>query len=322
MRSISLVQTRQLLGQGLPNNISAVRAGGETESMRAVRMFGGSAAWFVQQSAGRVRGRKGLFAMSDKVYQQTGDYIPETDAGFRDWLGNFSTLIQADPSKYGLGGSDATVISDLNTSYNDVYTLVQSPATRTPGLVTQKDAVKASAKASCRVYAMQIKANAGVDNQDKLQLGIHVNDPTPTPIPAPVTAPLLNITAAFSGEHILQYADENTPASKRKPAGATQLELYVFVGPQATANWLDATFAGVYTKNPIQYMFTPDKAGQTATYFAKWRTAKGLAGPFSLGVAMMIAFGGPVDQQIPVAPGEGTPLSAPGTGEDDLKIAA
>ncbi len=257
--------------------------------------------------------------MADTPYQQTSGYIPNTDTGFRDWITNFSNLIQANPSRYGLQASDAAVISALHAGFEDLYTKVQSGATRTPGLITQKDAVKASAIASCRVYAMQVKANAGVDNQDKVELGIHVNDPTPSPVPAPTSAPMLNITSAFSGEHNLVYADELTPDSRRKPEGVTQLELYVYVGPAATANCEDATYVGVYTKNPIQYTFTPDKAGQTATYFARWRTARGLAGPWSLPVAMMIAFGGPVDQQVEL-PGGGTPLEA--DGGQDLAIAA
>ena len=124
----------------------------------------------------------------DKAYGQTQPYIPATDSGFRDWLLNFSTLISADPAKYGVDASDATIIANLNTSYAAAYQTVQAPSTRTPNAVGQKDALKASARASCRVYAMQIKANAGVDNQDKIQLGIHVNDPTPTPIPAPTSA--------------------------------------------------------------------------------------------------------------------------------------
>jgi hypothetical protein len=259
----------------------------------------------------------GFVIMAETPYQQTESYMPNSDSGFRDWLLNFSSLIAVDPGKYGLGASDSTVISGLYTDYNSVYNLVQSAATRTPALVTQKDALKASARASCRVYAMQIKSNAGVNNEDKIALGLHINDPTPTPIPAPTSAPLLAIQSAFSGEHILRYADENTPTSKRKPQGVTQLELYVHVGPQPIVNWEDATFVGVYTRNPIQYTFSPENAGLTATYFARWRTTRGLAGPFSLGVAMIVAFGGPVEQQIPVG---GSPLAA--DGDDQLKIAA
>lgn len=261
--------------------------------------------------------------VSDKVYEQTGDYIPATDAGFNSWLLNFSTQISADPSQFGLSASDAAVIAGLQTDYAAIFNLVQSPLTRTPGLVTQKDAIKASAKASCRVYAQQIKANQGVTNQQKLQLGIHVNDPTKTPIPAPVSAPMLNIRGAFSGEHILEFADENTPTSRKKPFGATQLVLYVHVGPQAIVDWKQATAAGVFTKNPIRYMFEPTQAGQCATYFAQWRTARGLDGPMSLPVAMQIAFGGPVEQQLTqFYPGGGTPKQVQGDGEEDLKIAA
>ena len=260
--------------------------------------------------------------MSDKAYQQTDGYIPRTDAGFRDWLNNFSSLISADPGKYGLSASDANIIADLNAQYEQYYVLCQSATTRTTSAVTQKDAVRASAKGTCRVYAQQIKANQGVDNQAKIDLGLHIDDPTPTPIPAPDSAPLLSITGAFSGEHTIRYADENTPLSRKKPHGVTQMELYVHVGPQPIVNWEDATYVGVYTRNPIRYSFTPDKAGQTATYFARWRTTRGLEGPMSLGVAMQIAFGGPVDQQMPT---EGTPVSGtPETlgGEDELKIAA
>jgi len=234
--------------------------------------------------------------VAEKAYQQTGGYMPQTDAGFQAWLFNFSSLIQQDWSRYSLTEADSLVISGHYAAYNPLYQQCQQPSVRTTSLLQQKDAVKASAMASCRVYAQIVKNSQGVDAQDKAALGLHVNDVTPSPIPAPSSAPLLNIVAAFSGQHEIRYADENTPSSRKKPAGVTQLELYVHVGAQPTVNWEDATFVGVYTKNPIQYTFTPAQAGQVATYFARWRTTRGLAGPMSLGVGMIIAFGGPVQQ--------------------------
>jgi hypothetical protein len=239
--------------------------------------------------------------VADAPYQQTSDYIPKTDAGFAAWILNFSTLISADWNRYDLTEADADVISDLSSQYITLFNQISSGATRTPGLIAQKDAVRAAATATCRMYAQQIRANQGVDNQDKIELGIHVKDPTPTPIPAPATAPMLNVQVSFSGEHQLRYADELTPTSRKKPYGATQLELYVYVGASATTNPDDATYVGVYTKNPIQHSFSPAQAGLTAVYFARWRTTKGLVGPWSLPVAMQIAFGGPVQQQLPEA---------------------
>ncbi|TVQ55666.1 MAG: hypothetical protein EA377_03090 [Phycisphaerales bacterium] len=260
--------------------------------------------------------------MNDKAYAQTGDYIPTTDAGFNAWLTVFSSKISQDPGKYGLNEQDAQIIASLQQQFNGLFIKCQDNETRSPGLIIQKDAVRASAKGTCRVYAQQIKANQGVDSQAKLQLGVHVNDPTKTPIPAPDSAPMLTIQAAFSGEHIIRYVDENTPTKRAKPANVTQLELFVHVGPTPIVNWQDAKSVGVFTKNPIKYSFSPEKAGQCATYFARWRTARGLDGPMSLPVAMLIAFGGPVDQQLEQFTPDGGQPKQLGGGEDDLKIAA
>lgn len=51
------------------------------------------------------------------AHEQTGSYIPSTDAGFRDWVVNFSTLISADPQRYGLGSSDSAIIAQQNSDY-------------------------------------------------------------------------------------------------------------------------------------------------------------------------------------------------------------
>lgn len=251
----------------------------------------------------------------NKGYQQAQSYIPQADGAFRDWLANFSSLISADPNRYGVTTADATVIANHNTTYEAAYVPVQSAETRTPALVQQKDAVKASAIASCRVYAMLIKNNNGVTNQDKSALGIHINDTTRTPIPAPDTAPLLMITAAFSGGHQIRYADENTPASRKKPAGAIQIQINRTVDTGANPDVSQSAMVGLYTKQPVEIDQDPVDAGKTATYFARWVTRTGLFGPWSLPVAMTIAFGGPVDQSIPTG---GTTL----TGGDELQIAA
>lgn len=242
-----------------------------------------------------------------KAYQQSSSYIPSTDAGFRDWLDNFSTLITADPGKYGLDSSDAIVIADHYTNYDVAYQVVQAPSTRTSSAVALKDAQKASAVASVRVYAQMIKNNAGVTNEDKITLGLHVNDSTPTPIPQPASAPLLMIQAAFSGEHEIRYADENTPASRRKPPGAMQIQINRTVDTGANPDPTASAMVGLYTKQPIFISQNPMDVGKTATYFGRWVTRTGLFGPWSLPIAMTVAFGGPVDQSLSMPTGPGTP---------------
>jgi len=247
---------------------------------------------------------------------QSEPYIPQTDWAFKSFLQNFSTLISADPNRYGVSAADATVIANHYTAFASAFDTVQAPSTRNATTIAQKDAVRASAAASIRIYAQIIKANQGVDNEDKAALGIHLDDPTPTPIPAPTSAPLLSIVAAFSGQHEIRYADENTPASRAKPHGVLQLQLNRTVATGANPDPNASTMVGLFTKQPVMVPQDPADVGKTATYFGRWVTRKGLFGPWSLPISMTIAFGGPVDQQMPTG---GTELAG---GEDDLKIAA
>jgi hypothetical protein len=250
---------------------------------------------------------------------QSESYIPATDWAFKSWLQNFSSLISASPGKYGLSAADATIIADHYTAFADAFDTVQAPTTRNATTIGQKDAQRAAAVASVRVYARTIKANQGVDNEDKLALGIHVDDPTPTPIPQPTTAPLLTIVAAFSGQHEIRYADETTPTSRAKPHGVIQLELRRTVETGANPDPDAALPVGLFTKQPVVVAQDPVDAGMTATYFGRWVTRTGLTGPWSLPVAMTIAFGGPVDQQIPTG---GTPETITGGEGEGLQIAA
>lgn len=226
-----------------------------------------------------------------KAYEQTDSYIPKSDAGFRDWLCQFSAQISANPNKYNLCAADASVIANLHASYEEAYVAVQSTSTRSSSLIGKKDAIKASAVASVRNYAMLIKHTRGVPNEDKIGLGLHVNDPTPTPIAAPSSVPMLNVVAAFSGEHVLRYADENTPASRRKPHGAILLVLFMNVGREVNMNHEEARFVNAYGTQPIKVKHKQCHSGLTATYFGRWMTQRGLLGPWSLPATMGIAFG-------------------------------
>ena len=261
--------------------------------------------------------------MSDKSYEQPGDYIPRNDEGFRSFLVNFSNLISENPAMYGLGQSDADIIAGHKQAYSELFELCQSAKTRTSGVIAQKDAARASAVAACRLYGQMIKGSPAVDNQAKIELGLRV-DATRTPIPAPESAPVLTLKGVKSGEHVLTYADENTPESKAKPPGASNIEIYRYVGAQATADPEQATFVGAFSRNPIKQSFSAAEANRTVTYFARWRTARGLVGPWSAPIAMGIAVAGATQPQsfTPESPDGGQPMSTDTAGGDDMKIAA
>ncbi len=226
---------------------------------------------------------------------QSGPFIPRADSAFRDWGLNFAGMIRAEPSRYGLDAADGEVLWSQAMNFSQAYVAVQAPGERTSSLVAQKDALRAAAEQTYRAYARLIKSNLGVNNADKIALGLHVNDATRSPIGPPRSCPLIMLVSAAAGRHLIRYADENTPTALRKPYGVAQLQLFVAITEYGRAKPNDpsvARLAGAYTRQPIRVQFDTADAGKTATYFGRWVTARGLAGPFSLPRSMTIVGAG------------------------------
>src|SRR5687768_15126038 len=99
-------------------------------------------------------------------------YIPATDAGALGWLQTFAAGITANPATYQVGAPDVTAINSAVNAYAAAYAVAIDPAQRTPVNVETKDEARATAEALCRQYAIQIKYNAGINNPDKLAIGV------------------------------------------------------------------------------------------------------------------------------------------------------
>lgn len=230
-----------------------------------------------------------------QVYEQTGDYMPRTDDGFWHWLQNFSSLLQENPQRFAMTAADAQIVVDHFDAYTPLWTQCKQPSLRTSTLIARKDAVKASAIASCRVYAQMIKKVAGVADDDKIALGLHINDNSPTSISVPSTVPMLSIVGGYSGEHILRYADETTPTSRRRPHGVKFIEIRSNIARGPNPDVSTAKLVGSFGRQPITVKLEQNNTGDTATYFGRWINTKGQPGPWSLPMTMTIAFGGPLD---------------------------
>lgn len=229
---------------------------------------------------------------------QTGPYIGDSDAATLCWLRNFSQRIGLNPESLGLTEADAAKIASLTDNYEHAYDRAQAPNTRTSPIIEAKDAARSAAEAFGRSLAMRIKANPQVNNGQKLELGIHVNDPTRTPIGAPETAPILKIMGANNSQHTLQFSDRNTPASHAKPQGVTHMLLFAEIADRPTGHEDNLHLIAAVTRNPHRVKFNYEKhAGKTALYRARWLTAKGLMGPWSAGVSMTVPTAGATGSQ-------------------------
>lgn len=210
-------------------------------------------------------------------------YIPTKDADAVTWSQNFSDLITANPTDFGLVAGNAVTIAAVVTPWVAAYATAINPSTRTPASVTAKDNARAAMEAVCRPFAVQVSLNAGVTDENKTALGVTVRKTTPTPIPEPTTRPSLTLSSAQFNLQTIRYSDADLPTGKAKPPGAIGMELWVAVGTVPAIDPAQASFSAIVTKSPYNLPTNPADRGKVITMFGRWSTRGGSGGRAKVG---------------------------------------
>ncbi len=217
------------------------------------------------------------------------DYIPREDANFSLWAQAFSNGISADPAKFMLTAAQASSIAGTVTNFVNALLVATTPETRTKGTVAAKVNARSICESLCRQYAIDIKNNEGITDEDKIDIGVRPINPDREPIDVPTTSPLINVLGNLPGTQTLRYADTTTPDSGARPFGASELQLFLAVTDTEDPSFSEAQFYGKFTRNPIEVDFTEDQDGKIATYYARWASPRGEVGPLSVPISFRIA---------------------------------
>jgi hypothetical protein len=217
-------------------------------------------------------------------------FIPNRDTDALAFCQTFSNALTADPGKYNVTSADALMIAGTVTAFQSALAVVTNPATKTEVAVTVKDEARAACEEVIRLFAAQIKVNAGISDSDKQAIGIKPPTTTRTPIPAPATMPLLSFLGTTpDGSQTLRYSDSSTPDSRARPYGYQSVQLFRVIAAEQADDPANAQFYGAFTRNPIAVAFRSSDNGKWCTYFARWANTKGEAGPWSNPLSVPIA---------------------------------
>lgn len=224
----------------------------------------------------------------------TAPYIPPQDAAYDAFLTNFSTLIAAGPTTYGLVAGDSTAITASRNAWHAAYLLATNPTTRTAPTVANKDAERSASEAVVRPYAQTISHNSGISPALILGLGLNLPNPTRPPIPPPLTVPTLAWVGSSHLVHTLAYKDTSLGMSKAKPVGAIGVEIWRGIGTVPATDPAQCVYYQQWTKSPNTSQFEPGDLSKFCTYFARWITRSGPAGtaqpgPWSSPLTVVIA---------------------------------
>lgn len=209
------------------------------------------------------------------------NYIPPKDQDFKAWALNFSTLITATPTAFGLVAGQATAYAALYAAFNTALTAATDPSTRTKVTVAAKNVARANLETSTRMLAGVVQGFPTITPSQLESLGLTVRSTARPPIPDPVTVPVLSFVGNGPLSAVLRYADELTPASRKKPFGAVQIQVFVSYGTTAPTGLAQMQMLGVFTKNPVNVTWPGTAAGDTAWVAARWVTRTGKTGPLS-----------------------------------------
>ena len=216
-------------------------------------------------------------------------YIPAEDGKALTWMQKFSGVLSASPATYNVSDADAENLAMLVGRFAEAYPLSVNELTHGRVTVARRDEARGFAEQACRTFAILIKANAGISDPDKIAIGVRPVNPGRTPIDSPTSFPLLSVLGGTPLAQTVRYADSATPDSRRKPFGAIQLQLFVTLAEGVAADPADARLQGTHTRNPVGVGFDKADDGKVATYFARWITRRGEAGPFGPGASMRVA---------------------------------
>lgn len=134
------------------------------------------------------------------------NYIPAKDDEFKDWLGNFIIVANANLATLGLIAGDITQLSTdrgtLDTAINDAE--VKKAASKS---ATQlKDTIRKSAEGKVRGIVKRIQANTAVSNALKAQLQITITSSASSSSPTPISPTALIPKVIGSGEYELSWS--------------------------------------------------------------------------------------------------------------------
>lgn len=209
------------------------------------------------------------------------NYIPSKDEDFQAWSQNFSTLITATPTAFGLVAGQAVAYAALVASFSAALSAATNPTTRTKPSVASKNVARATLEASSRNLAAVVQGYPSITDTQLAALGLTIRSNSRTPVPSPTTYPILAVVGAGPLQCTVRISDQLTPDLRAMPFGVIAAQIFVKYGTIAPVSIADATFLKVASRQPVRIDFDPSKANQPVSIVAVWQTRRGLIGPMS-----------------------------------------
>lgn len=208
-----------------------------------------------------------------------GGPFPTKDADFNDYIQHVQPYLVTNIVHLSISPTNVASLNSQFTQWNNIYQKSQDKQQRTSAITAQKNTVRKQFEVVLRNIYNDIP-NSVLTDADRQSLNIKARDFNPTPTHAPDHAPTLSVDKIGHLFHEVRFRDPNNPASKAKPAGVNQHEVWVAYTP-INSNGMEFELLGNTGKFLFQVDFNEERVGLLANYKARYVSTRGEKGPWS-----------------------------------------
>jgi hypothetical protein len=207
------------------------------------------------------------------------DYIPQKDSELVAWSANFTGQVVANAAAWEIPPGEVSVLQEANTTFAILHAQADSPA-KNSIVVAEKNTARTTLVGIIRTLAGFRLKNPVITDAQRIALGLHVHDTTPSTIPVPHTRPELDIDVVDFRRLKVVFQDMGSD-SKAKPYGVNGAVIVYAVldAPPADINAL--TRSVLATRTPYTLEFTEEERGKTVYVAICWQNETGERGPWS-----------------------------------------
>jgi len=214
------------------------------------------------------------------------NFIPTLIALFDIFQINLATIITTNYIAWNIPLATLNALLALQTTFVNAYAISKVKQSRTPANTLVTKNARIAYESGIRQFVKEwLKENGAVTEEQKREMGIHIDDLTKTKINPPTFSPIVSIKEITPGT-VKVFAiipqGEALSSFKTFPDGIRLIEIRAKIGSPAPANSEEFNIRGNSTKVKLELPFDPvQDRGKVIYITVCYVSPDGRRGPFS-----------------------------------------
>jgi hypothetical protein len=206
-------------------------------------------------------------------------YIPSKDSELALWSANFTSQVATYANVWAIPYNEIIDLQTANADFANLLAKADSP-NRTPAIVKEKNVARKTLLDRIHGLVAFRLQNPIITDAQRITLGLHVHDKTPTHIPTPTTRPYFLLKVIATRQLRVIFGDEGS-VSRAKPYAVNGAVIFYKVSDTPVEDPEDLTHSVLATRSPYTLTFTAAQSGKRVYIALQWQNERGEKCPWT-----------------------------------------